>query len=161
MKAYKLTDENGQTCGGMQWGENVTHAATGDGEELCSDGWIHVYDNPLLAVLLNPIHANFKNPRLLECECSGDTLDDRGLKRGYKTVTAVREIPLPEITIEHRVRFGILCALEVYAEPSFVVWANAWLDGTNRTDAAASAAAWAAARAALNLIALAEKAVAT
>jgi hypothetical protein len=40
MKLYKLTDEHGQTRGGTQWGEGVTHTATGTGTELCSDGWI-------------------------------------------------------------------------------------------------------------------------
>ena len=36
---YKLTDEHGQTYGGTQWGEGVSHKAKpGDGP-LCSEHW--------------------------------------------------------------------------------------------------------------------------
>ena len=52
----KLTNENDQTYNKTQWGENITHKADGQGE-LCGTGWIHYYDSPLLAVLLNPIHG--------------------------------------------------------------------------------------------------------
>ena len=80
---YKMVDENWQTHGSMQWGIGVEHCATGDIDQpLCSDAWIHVYENPLLAVLLNPIHADFKNPHL--CEVEGIIeLRDGQLKAGY------------------------------------------------------------------------------
>ena len=36
MKAYKLTNKNGQTRNNTQWGPNVSHSATGNPEqELC------------------------------------------------------------------------------------------------------------------------------
>lgn len=40
---------------------------------------------------------------------------DGQLKCGCKTLTTVREIPLPAITTEMRVRFAILCAKEAWA----------------------------------------------
>ena len=67
MKLYKLTDGDGQTMSGTQWGPGVSHSGTGEGE-LCGPGWIHAYEHPLIAVLLNPIHANIQNPRLWEAE---------------------------------------------------------------------------------------------
>ena len=66
-KLYKLTDENGQTRGGTQWGPGVSHSGTGCGG-LCSPGWIHAYEHPLVAVLLNPIHGKFRQPRMWEAE---------------------------------------------------------------------------------------------
>jgi hypothetical protein len=48
LKVYKLTNENFQTFGGCQWGENITHITSGEGD-LCGPGWLHYYDNPLLA----------------------------------------------------------------------------------------------------------------
>ena len=72
---YKLTDENGQTYGGCEWGPGVSHSAPGTGG-LCSDGWIHVYDSPWVAAMINPCHADFENPRLWECEVSGNELND-------------------------------------------------------------------------------------
>ena len=146
IKLYKLTDSCGKTWGGTQWGPGVSHSGTGEGE-LCGPGWIHAYEHPLIAVLMNPIHADFKNPRLWEAE--GEVgLRDGQIKCGCKTLATVREIPLPSITSEMRVRFAILCAKEVYACLSWNAWADRWLSGGDRSEAAAWAAAeaaWAAA----------------
>ena len=111
MKLYKLTDKNDKTYNKTQWGENVTHEATGEGD-LCTEGWFHAYTHPLLAVLLNPIHANLSNPHLWEAEGEIGN-DDHGLKVGCKKLTTIKRLNLPEITSEQIVRFAILCALEV------------------------------------------------
>ena len=142
MKAYKLTDENKQTYGGCQWGENVTHEASGHGE-LCTPGWIHVYDCPIKAILLDPIHANFnpKTMQLWECEVSGNSKDDLGRKLGVQKCTTIKRIPIPNITLEQKIEFTIRCALVVYRSVQFINWANNWLSGKDRTRAAAYAAA--------------------
>ena len=148
-KLYKLTDEDGRTRNGTQWGPGVSHSGTGEGE-LCGPGWIHAYEHPLIAVLMNPIHANFKNPRLWEAEGEIARRDGQ-LKCGCKTLTTVREIPLPEITTEMWVRFAIMCVKEVCtADIAWNAWADKWLSGEDRSAAvaaraAARAAAWAAA----------------
>ena len=139
---YKLTNGDGQTRNGTQWGPGVSHSGTGEGG-LCGPGWIHAYEHPLVAVLLNPIHADFKNPRLWEAE-GKIAIRDGQLKCGCKTLTTVREIPLPSITTEMRVRFAILCAKEVYACLSWNAWADRWLSGEDRSEDAAMAAAEAA-----------------
>jgi len=66
------------------------------------------------------------------------------LKSGFKTVTTIRRIDLPVITLEQRIRISIYCALKQYSALSFVKWANAWLDGSDRSARAAEAAARAA-----------------
>ncbi|MDE1919068.1 MAG: hypothetical protein KGH96_23785 [Sphingomonadales bacterium] len=132
MKAYKLTDENGRTYGNTYWGPGVTHVASGAGY-LCGSGWIHVYSHPLLAAFLNPIHANFENPRLWECEVEGRSKNDCGLKQGWASVTTVREIPMPLITTQQRVRFGILCAYQVCNSTAWIRWAEGWLSGKDRS----------------------------
>ena len=137
IKLYKLTDSCGKTRNDTQWGPGVSHSGTGEGE-LCGPGWIHAYEHPLVAVLMNPIHADFKNPRLWEAE--GEVgLRDGQIKCGCATLTTVREIPLPAVTTEMRVRFAILCAKEVYACLSWNAWADRWLSGEDRTQAEASA----------------------
>lgn len=140
-KLYKVTDSDGQTRNGTQWGPGVSHSGTGEGG-LCGPGWIHAYEHPLIAVLMSPIHIGFKNPRLWEAE--GEVaLRDGQLKCGCKTLTTVREIPLPAITMEMRVRFAICCAKEVCpaAYLAWNAWADKWLSGEDRTQAAAKAAA--------------------
>jgi len=141
---YKLTDQNLRTYMGFQWvvGEWVDASGELD-QSLCSDGWIHFYDDPLLAVFFNPIHANIDKPRLWEIEIDGDTKVD-ATKGGARRARLVRELPLSLISLSQRVEIGIRCVLTLHSEPNFVIWAENWLNGTNRTKAAAAkaAAAW-------------------
>jgi len=136
---YKLTDSNGCTRGDTQWGPGVSHSGTGEGD-LCGPGWIHAYTHPLLALLMNPGHANIDNPLLWESE--GEiALSDYGLKVGCRTLMTLREIPVPQITTEQRVRFGILCAKQVCDDLAWNVWADKWLSGEDRSRESASTAA--------------------
>jgi hypothetical protein len=141
MNVYKLTDQNMQTHGGYQWVLGEWRETSGEGD-LCGPGWLHWYSDPLLAGLLNPIHANFSNPRLFLAETDGEIRDDRGLKGGSTRLRLVEEKPLSEATTEQRVRFAILCAQSVIMDgcPEWSAWAAAWLDGTDRAEAAAEAA---------------------
>jgi len=151
MIVYKLTDKDGRTgtqnsdATPLQWGNDVTHSAVGDDFRLCRDGVIHAYRDPILAVLMNPIHGGYgPNARLWECRIDGrrKILDD-GLKLGVRTLTTVREIEKPELTPEQRIYFAILCARSVVPRgriPKWDTWADRWIDGTNRTRAARAAA---------------------
>lgn len=144
LRLYKLTDGNGETYNHTQWGEGVTHMASGEGE-LCSSGWIHAYRDPLIAVCMNPVHARFIDPQLWEAE--GVPERDDGCKVGCRELTTLRRIPLPVVTTEQCVKFGILAALAVCKNEQFVTWANAWLSGKDRSSevaARAAGVAWAA-----------------
>jgi hypothetical protein len=110
---------------------------------MCTDGVLHCYSNPYLAVLFNPIHAAIKNPRIFEIECS-TILDTDGLKSCSKSQTPVKEISLPQLSTNQTVAFAIKCALVVCKEAGFVSWATSWLAGEDRSYASASAAAYAA-----------------
>ena len=147
MIVYKLTDQNLQTYGSYQWEPGVARETDGNGG-LCGPGWLHYYHDPLLAVLLNPIHADIANPILWEAEADGLHRDDRGLKGGCTRLTLIRQVDLPQITTEQRVRFGILCAKVICDNPAWNAWADRWLDGSDRSQESAWAAIEAAARAA-------------
>ena len=139
MRLFKLTDKNNETRGHTKWGRGVTHTASGEGG-LCGPGWIHAYTSPLLAVLLNPVHADFDEPRLwLARGVVGK--NKLGLKVGTTRLTTIKRIRLPRITCCHRVRFAIFCSLQVYHNPEFVRWAENWLRGKDRSGATAKAAA--------------------
>jgi len=147
MKYYKLTDTNDQTHNGTTWGVRITHKTIGSGKTLCSEDVIHVYDHPLKAIMFNPIHANFSEYHLWEVRVKKIVANDT-LKVGVKQCTTIRQIDAPIITTEQRVRFAILCALEVYKEKSFVKWAENWLSGKDKSERAAWSAAtsaWSAA----------------
>ena len=152
MTYYKLTNQNLQTYDGFQWTVGKWEGTNGAGE-LCSPGWLHCYDDKLLAVLLNPIHANIQNPRLFRVDVSGKKKTNNGLKFGFSKMRLVEEIPLPGISTIQRGAFGILCALTLPNNATaFIKWSNDWLSGKDRSEAvawdASRAVAWDAAWAA-------------
>jgi hypothetical protein len=147
MKKYKLTDQDIRTHNGFQWELGKEVITDGENEELCNKHWLHYYHHPLLAVLLNPIHAKIDNPRLFEVKALGKHLNDNGLKGGCTKMTLVKEIELPEITLNQQIAFGILCSLAVYKESTYILWANDWLNNVDRSAARAYAAANAASNA--------------
>ena len=134
---YKLTNQNLKTYNSCQWTLGEWKETNGIGS-LCTKGWLHCYSNPLLAILLNPVHAMIKNPKLFECEVEGKCLEDRGMKEGWTRMRLVKEIPLPEISLTQKAAFGILCAKKVCEEETWVNWANNWLNGTDRTGKSAT-----------------------
>jgi hypothetical protein len=142
MIRYKLTNQECKTFGGCEWKVGEWKEAEGEGSgNLCSNSWLHCYSDPILALLLNPIHAGVKNPRLWEVEVDGDCKTDRGLKEGWRRMRLVKEIPLPELSTEQRIYSAILCAKEVHPEPKWNTWADNWLSGVGRSRAAAACAA--------------------
>ena len=143
MKKYKLVDQEGYTrrgdAGETYWLDGKEKVAKGPGMELCSNDVIHYYDHPALAIIFNPIHAGLKNPRVIEIEIDKEVIYD-GLKGGCKKAKYLCEIAIPQISLEQKVKFAIVCSLEVYREKSYVAWAQDWLNKKNRTVSAAWAA---------------------
>jgi hypothetical protein len=147
MKLYKLTNQDCTTKNNTLWGENITHKTNGEGN-LCSSGWLHAYQSPELALFMNPIHGNFPSPILWEAEGEGDFKDDNGLKCGVTQLTTVKKLDIVVPTTEQCIKFALLCAKEVYKDDKFLQWCENWLNGTDRSEAAAEAEAWVAAEAA-------------
>ena len=132
---YKLTNQKMQTYHGFQWtlGKWYKIPKRNRGWGLCSRSWFHCYNDPLLAVLLNPKHANIENPLLFVCEIRGYIATECGLKFGFTEMKLTKEIPVPVITDTQRIAFGILCAQKVYKEPGWNLWADNWLLGKDRS----------------------------
>src|SRR3989304_5338873 len=159
--AYKLTESDGTTHGRTQWGPGVRHEATGQGDKPCTDGAIHSYESPEMAALMNPIHAKFKKPILWHF-AEEDEFKTDGLKRWGKAGTTTKRAQLPHFSPTQRAIWAILVTKEVYTEPAWNKWADGYLDGSNRSEAAteaagAAAATWAA-RAAIRAAAAATRA---
>ncbi len=147
-KLYKLTTLDGRTYNQTQWGENVTHTLPTRGiYRLCSPRVLHAYVSPEMAVLMDPIQAGLL-PDAILWECEGDVVINDGTKVGCISITTLRQVPPPAITMEQRVTFAIRCAMQVFNDGKWTAWAQAWLDGTDRTADAAADAAYAAADAA-------------
>jgi len=48
----------------------------------------------------------------------------------------LEEVPLPKITMEERVHWGILCAIEVFDEELFSNWAKGWVSANRQENGA-------------------------
>ena len=109
MKGYKITTKDMTTFNDFQWQIGSMAVTDGNGD-LCGSGWLHFYQHPLLAVLLNPIHGAYADGRLFEVEAGGRFKYDRGLKVGATEMTLVREIEMPKPTLPQLVAFANGCA---------------------------------------------------
>jgi hypothetical protein len=115
---FKLTDAENKTRN-VTWRENMTFSVElmDRKPELCSKGVIHAYQNPNLALLLNPAHGNFKNPKLWAC--TGDVVVTDWGKCGCYMLTMGKNLPHPEWYDDEAkrayvmVQFAVLCAESV------------------------------------------------
>lgn len=143
MILYKLTRQDMTTHKNFTWELKKPSVLLPPGGQLCSSSFYHAYLSPELAVLLNPIHANYQNPRLFEAE--GDVAArDHDLKVGVKQLTLLTEIPLPVVSATQLVVFAVLVSKSVYKESGFNKWADDWLNNKDRSARAAARAASAA-----------------
>lgn len=145
---YKLLTQDMKTRKGkyneMDWSDvGEWHVAAGEGG-LCTAGMIHDYDDPWIAVVLNPAHAAIHDPIMYETERDGPTETD-GLKCGCKRLRLVRRVDIPDVPRVQRVAFAILAAMQVCHDDVWLTWARAWLSGEDRSS---TSARYAAARAA-------------
>jgi hypothetical protein len=144
--AYKLTDQDGYTRRGFQ-GETLWLPVgkivkpTGRGSEPCGPGVLHAYISPEVAVLMNPIHANIRNPRILKVTSDVAWWTNGGKRWTQGECTVLQEVAVPEISLELRVAFAICAA----ALKSTKKWAIKWLSREDRSFASAMETARAAA----------------
>lgn len=156
-KLYKLTDKQGRTRAGedneLTWPVGVAHKTAGTGTRLGTADVIHAYEHPLIAVLMNPVHADLNPNTMRLFVAEGEIVAREGqLKCGVHALKIVEEIPVPALTTEQRIKFAILCAKSVCKDAEWNAWADKWLSGEDRSARSArsawAAATWAAAEAA-------------
>ena len=132
-KLYKLTDEQGRTRAGedneLTWAVGVAHRTAGMGTRMCTADVIHAYEHPLIAVLMNTVHARFNPATMRLFVAEGNIVAREGqLKCGVHALKIVEEIHVPVLTIEQRVKFAILCAKTVCKNATWNAWADKWLN---------------------------------
>jgi hypothetical protein len=139
-KYYKLLSKEMTSYKDTKWEIGVPISILKEGNTMCSDEVLHCYNHPLLAVFLNSIHADIKEPKLFEIKVD-EIVNNDGLKFASKSQTLINEIPLPEISSEQRIEIGIKIAKTVYKDEKWNEWTDKWLSGENRSITAADAAA--------------------
>jgi hypothetical protein len=147
-KYYKLLTQEMTSHNNTKWEIGVPIFVSKQGNQMCTDQVLHCYNHPMLAVIFNPYHVNITNPKLFEIEVD-EIVNNDGLKFASKSQTLLREISIPEITTEQKIEFAIKVSKLVYKNEKWNLWADKWLDGSDRSIDLANAAAYAAANAAV------------
>ena len=129
MQLYKLTRHNGTTYNGTEWGPGVQHTVPGGYQGICGAGWLHAYEDPLLAVLHNPVHANFTDFRLWEAKGGGRVSRDEGMKIMVTTLSTIQEIPAPVVTQRARLTYGLLVLRAIAKDDRFSQEVDKWVAG--------------------------------
>ena len=119
MKLYKLTEQDGTTHNkSMSWEVGITnHVMEKDNPQMCSGDVIHAYKNKNLAFMLNPIHADIKNPLLFECK--GEPVISAWDKCGVFELSITKKLSIPKWYKSKKTRnyvliqFAILCVESV------------------------------------------------
>ena len=142
--AYKLLSQDMMSNGNTKWEIGVKKIKKDTGNyKMCTNNVFHCYSHPVLALFLNPIHANIENPRIFKIKVDRIVASD-GLKQATLEQTIIEELIIPKPTLIQTTAFGIICAKHIYKNIKFQSWANNWLSNEDRS----SHAAWAAAEAA-------------
>ncbi len=126
MKRYFITDQSGLDWKKRQWAVGNSHTETNE------NYWFSTFDDPLVALFLDPACDQTENPKLWQVEISGEKIEilPRILSSNMKVVGTVEDaLPTPE----QYVAFGIVCALNLVADKTFSNWAINWLKNIDRT----------------------------
>lgn len=115
----------------LKWEMGVPNTITKPGNQMCSDEVLHCYNHPVLAVIYNPIHVDIEHPRLFEINVDEIVATD-GLKFASKSQTLIEELPLPIVTLDQKIEFGIRAVKLVCEEKAWNIWADKWLSGEDR-----------------------------
>lgn len=130
MRVYKFTQvahgsgiPRYQTWNGMEWGNDITRevAPLEKDAKLCTNNWIHAYEDPFIASLMLPYHLDASYSVLWEAEAEGTIKRDGPLKLGATRMTTIRTISTPRLTDENRLHIAFQCALFPIDMPSIFV----------------------------------------
>ncbi len=125
MQKYLLTDVNGRSRRGTTIDTKRTNGKRQFGGDVVSQNIWECADTPLLAVMINPLHAECVLPRLFEI---------RGeFGQQQNTIHRIREIGLPKALPEQKLAFAMYCVRSLAPDDAFAAWADRWLANIDRS----------------------------
>lgn len=125
MRKYLLADLHGRTRRGMTIETKRANGKRYYGDDIVSRNIWECADTPLLAIMINPLHAECVRPRLFEISSK--------FGQDQNTVHRVREINLPEVLPEQKLAFAMYCVRSLVSECVFGTWVERWLANNDRS----------------------------
>lgn len=125
MRKYLLVDDDGRSRRGGVIEAEAANASLQYRRQIISQNIWECAETPLLAVLINPLHAESVVPRLFELR--GNMDDDKFV------LHRVREIVAPSVSPEQKLIFAMLCVRALTPDQLFSAWVDRWLSSTDRS----------------------------
>lgn len=117
---YLVTDSENKTFGNVLWSENVVNEENNNPNKLFS-----IYEDPIVAHMLNPAYDGYKNPSIWIVE--GEKEFTFGFRHESKKLKAIKKVELSEPTDQERIAFAILCSIHLVSNPIFQEWSKNYL----------------------------------
>ncbi|MEE8481990.1 MAG: hypothetical protein V3S12_01425 [Acidiferrobacterales bacterium] len=133
MAKYILADSDNRTRRGDYIFPSGSSFSSQSSSNIVSENASEIAATPLVAIMLNPWHAQLDNPKMLKMHFTTE-LDDTNdpIFR-----TNVCEVPMPEATTDQKIIFALLVIKQVYKNTEFNQWAEKWITGSDRGAASA------------------------
>jgi len=129
MAKYILADSANRTRNGSRVFPGRSTFSSQASNNIVAQNASDIGASPLVAIMLNPWHAQLENPKMLELHFTSIAIDS-----SHPTIRMnVREVEVPEITTDQKIIFALLTISEIYKNDQFNRWASAWISGSDRS----------------------------
>ncbi|MFV1996599.1 MAG: hypothetical protein ACC641_01185 [Acidiferrobacterales bacterium] len=129
MAKYILADSANHTRRGNRIFPGHSTFSSQTSNNIVAQNAPEIGGSALVAIMLNPWHAQLETPKMLELHFTSIAIDtsDPTIRM------SVREVTLPEITTDQKIIFGLMVVSTVFNNNQFNQWAEKWIDGSDRS----------------------------
>ncbi|MBI5612422.1 MAG: hypothetical protein HY942_05075 [Gammaproteobacteria bacterium] len=128
MRKFVVSDAHGVTANGTKIEAGKYTHTVGASNDVYSHVARLCADSPLLAALQNPSNSTDAGKRLFQVD-QWEVSVTSDQPRAY---TVIKEVPFQDVGLQQKLVFAILALGEVYGDPLYVKWSNAWVSGADR-----------------------------
>jgi len=129
MAKYILANSDNQTRRGSRLFPGSSSFSSQTSSNIVAQNASEIGPSPLVAILLNPWHAQLDEAKMLELQFTSAAFSasDPTIKMD------VREVRMPEATTDQKIIFALMVIVEVYNNEQFNLWAENWINGSDRS----------------------------
>jgi hypothetical protein len=129
MAKYILADSANHTRRGSRIFPGHSTFSSQTPDNIVAQNASEIGTSPLVAIMLNPWHAQLEKPKMLELHFASIAIDtsDPTIRMN------VREVEVPETTTDQKIIFALMVVSEVYRNDQFNLWAEKWINGSDRS----------------------------
>ncbi len=129
MAKYILADSANHTRRGSRIFPGHSTFSSQTSNNIVAQNASEIGASPLVAIMLNPWHAQLEKPKMLELRFAAVAIDTSD-----PTISMnVREVAVPETTTDQKIIFALMVISAVYKNDQFNQWAEKWINGSDRS----------------------------